>query len=325
MFPGKRARAVGGRVHLRPPEETFYEFTVYLLLTSLGREWCQTQREAPLDQKHPIWRWVESERELRKTEKPIALGPLGRFEFRTNGAVQCLATIAYDVYSLLSKLSLPEGLLKRLRHPQEFQGARYEISVAAVFARSGCKIAWEKDQSTKHCEFIATHPSGDKIGVEAKSRHKRGVLGHPGTFDQAAAMKADVSRLMRDAIDQGPQGIPFAIFIDVNCPATPGVPIFEKAWWGDLKEILDAFGTPSPEKPDPFNALCFTNFAYHYHAERVNHAGGEYVAAISRYSKHTMVYPDLLAKMVASLQSYGSIPNEGREAERQHLCMEFPI
>jgi hypothetical protein len=36
----------------------------------------------------------------------------------------------------------------------------------------------------KHVEFEATHrPTGQTFAVEAKSRHRAGVLNHPGTPD----------------------------------------------------------------------------------------------------------------------------------------------
>lgn len=311
VWNGKRWRAVGSQAYYRPPQETFYEFTVHLLLKTLGSEWREAQRLASTMEKHPIWLWIESEQALRKSSKPISTTPDGRFEFQTNGAVQCLATIAYDTYSLLCKNSLPMSLIKRLRHPQEFQGARYEVSVAALFARAGCTIDWQDDVSIKHCEFIAVHPSQEKIGVEAKSRRRPGVLGHPGVLDHASATKGDIGRLLRDALTQAPREMPFAVFIDVNCPASPDVPIFEKTWWDDLRKLLDSYGTPSPESPDPFNALCVTSFSYHYHSELVGHAGGDYIAMISRYAKYPMKRPDLLAQVVGALQSYGSIPTDG--------------
>jgi hypothetical protein len=40
----------------------------------------------------------------------------------------------YDVYTLRRVGSLPESLITRLKSDDQFQGARYEIAVAAVFA-----------------------------------------------------------------------------------------------------------------------------------------------------------------------------------------------
>ena len=82
-------------------------------------------------------------------------------------------------------IGLPDSLIKRLKDFHKFQGARYEILVAAVFTRAGFDIEWIDDTkaSGKHPEFIATHKrTGRKIAVEAKSRRRPGIQEKlPGT------------------------------------------------------------------------------------------------------------------------------------------------
>ena len=63
---------------------------------------------------------------------------------------------------------------KRLGKREQFQGARYEIAVAAIFVRAGYKIEWLTDASRRLPEFIARRDGSDvEIAVEAKSRPRR--------------------------------------------------------------------------------------------------------------------------------------------------------
>jgi hypothetical protein len=67
--------------------------------------------------------------------------------------------------------------MERIRLPDQFQGARYELSIAAVFSRAGYEVEWLTARDRKLPEFIATHQTAKtEIAVEAKSRHRPGVL-----------------------------------------------------------------------------------------------------------------------------------------------------
>ena len=109
---------------------------------------------------------------------------------------------------------------------RSYQGARYEVAVAAIFARLDCSIRWlDTDPSlrtVKHVEFEATHrPTGQEFAVEAKSRRRDGVLNHPGTPDPDDPLRSDaraVRRLFMDAADKAPKDQPYFIFIDINAP-----------------------------------------------------------------------------------------------------------
>lgn len=56
----------------------------------------------------------------------------------------------------------------------------------------------------------------------------------------------------------------FAVFIDVNLPITPNVPMDDKPWVKDVKKLVDKkLGGVAPQEY-PLNAAFFTNFSYHY-------------------------------------------------------------
>jgi len=83
------------------------------------------------------------------------------------GYAQALMQLSFDVFSLRQVGQLPESMIARLRDKKEFQGVRYEIAVASMFARAGFTIAFcEPVHGQKICEFIARHPA-----FEPSTRH----------------------------------------------------------------------------------------------------------------------------------------------------------
>src|SRR5215469_12830951 len=56
-FRGSKFRAVGKNVHIRPINETFYDFQVHHLLWQLGKEWFDRERSKDLAQRHIILQW----------------------------------------------------------------------------------------------------------------------------------------------------------------------------------------------------------------------------------------------------------------------------
>ena len=77
--------------------------------------------------------------------------------------------LADDVYQLSHALNTTKKVLARLRDLGQFQGARYEILCASLFARCGFEIDFIDDTSKRNPEFIA-QKDGERIAVEAKSR-----------------------------------------------------------------------------------------------------------------------------------------------------------
>ena len=64
---------------------------------------------------------------------PVPIRP-GNLEF------QALTALSYDVYTLRNAGALPQRLVVRLRSHAEFQGAKYEIAVAAIIRRAGFRL-----------------------------------------------------------------------------------------------------------------------------------------------------------------------------------------
>jgi hypothetical protein len=163
QWQGRKVWAIGTRVYPnRPANETFHEFLIHVLRETLGEAWRAEQTALPEEEQHFLLkvsnayaRWKQETADMEALERD------GRFGAHPNGWVQYFLSAAWDVATLINASNLPDELVNRLRDPREFQGARYEVAVAAICARLDCEIRFlnedEKLQGEKHVEFIATH------------------------------------------------------------------------------------------------------------------------------------------------------------------------
>lgn len=316
LWKGQRVRAVGHGLYFRPPHETFHEFIINIILKlALGKEWYMGEVAKAPDDQHELVQWffaLGEFTERRSTEEHRRGEHL--WESDSTGMVQALVTLAYDVYQLQhARGGLPELLLNRLKNRREFQGARYEIAVAATFARMGWTIEWIEDKSAKHCEFIARDPFGKlAVGVEAKSRHRPGVLHQPGDLDLEKAARADVDRLFREALAQAPLDIPFIVFVDLNVPPSGDQILLQTPVLDDLRRMMDAYGTPTPSSPDPYTALVLTSYPWHYSRDDAKAPRGQHIMIIPKYSRHPLPL-ELLEHLRRALDEYGRVPPENAE------------
>jgi len=155
-------------------------------------------------------------------------------------------------------LLLP-SMVKRLANPEQFQGALYETAVAGAFARAGFEIVLEDESKgiEKKCEFVATHKAtGRHYSVEAKSRHRPGILGHGG-IPNAKGEEPRVERLIEKALEKVAEHDRI-ICIDINHPETGVSPGVE---WGKVVQkqvdsLQDRGAGPA--------VLVFTNAPFHY-------------------------------------------------------------
>ena len=146
------------------------------------------------------------------------------------------------------------------------------------------------------------------IAVEVKSRHRPGVLGFPGDADELKLLQGDVRTLLSAAVAKAPGDSPFMIFIDLNSPLTPALPIDQKPWFADLLRSADhVIGANNPESPDEFNAIFVTNFSFHYQTDREADPV-EHVYVIPKYVAHPLPDSRLLELITSGLDSYGNVP-----------------
>ncbi|MBI3680852.1 MAG: hypothetical protein HY235_10705 [Acidobacteria bacterium] len=179
VWHGRRWRMIWSTLHHRDTRETFQDFVIELLKDTLGRDWIAAQEKLPVEERHVVVRWLEHFNNLAQSPMRLAKGV-----YVLSGPMKAAELLAYDLYLLQLVNKLPDSLVERLRDRVAFQGARYEVAIASIFARADFEIELldEKVKKTKHCEFVAKHKrSGIEVFVEAKSRRRRGVLNEKGT------------------------------------------------------------------------------------------------------------------------------------------------
>jgi len=304
----KKFRAVGKNVYRRPRDESFYDFQVNHLLWALGEEWYQIEMAKLPDERHIILKWrAERNEQLQKYQDPN--DPTTLVRAPVTGGIRALQVLSDDLYQLTHAIDPPKKILARLRDIGQFQGARYEILTASLFARCGFEITFIEDSSKRNPEFIA-HKDGERIAIEAKSRHRAGVLNVQGVYQENA--RAEIKTLYERAIGQNPGDCPFLIFIDVNLPLTPGVPPLEKEW---VVEAVQAFDYREQEgRQNTDTALILTNFGWHFSREEGAPPGENFVARVEhpRYAIREKTW-ELLAR---ALSEYGKVADEEERNNR---------
>jgi hypothetical protein len=211
-FKGHRFVAVKNRLLHSKGWLTFHDFLFDYIKMAFGFEWGNSELAKPVEQRHPVLIWYqkscEQQRRCIKEEGKVSGA-------RMNGAIASYLHLAYDLYSLDHNAELQEKLISRLKHSDQFPGARYEVYVAAAFIRAGCDLRFENedDRRTTHCEFTATYrPTGKSFSVEVKRREgRRPRIGH--LLNSALSKSAAHARIvfidinMRDdAIDESEPG-----------------------------------------------------------------------------------------------------------------------
>jgi hypothetical protein len=307
---GKRVRAIGSTVALRPPKETDHEFYVDLLCSvTLGPDWHRAQLERSEAERHVVGGWVDAYGRARSGEAENA--PLTKhgehlYSSPATGELKALLCLAYDNYTLRHAQALPDSLVKRLRSDDQFQGARYELAVAAVFAHAGYEIRWLTATDRKLPEFIAAHPSSEvEIAVEAKSRHRPGVLGREGDRPDVQALRVDVDGLMKRALEKETDGCPYIVCIDMNLPTEQGEDA--EAWAAELqRKVLAPFGSEATGKPDRFSAVFFTNYSWHWDGEEP--AGNPMSFAIRGLDAAVPLQANEAELLTEAILQYGNVP-----------------
>jgi hypothetical protein len=191
--------------------------------------------------------------------------------------------------------------MHRLRNYDGFQGARYEIAIAAAFVKCGFEIEWIEDKAVKHPEFIARNPlTREEVAVETKSRHRSGVLHQPGTMPPPEELRADVDRLYREALQQDQSNRPFAIFLDVNLP--PNTTADTVAGW--QREIAGRW-----QPNEQLALLGFTNFAWHYSRDAEPQAP-EFLLSVPITSARPLASTETMKCLRLALDAYGVCASE---------------
>jgi hypothetical protein len=248
---GIRFVAVKNRLMYSEKWGTFHDFLFDYIVMALGVDWFNAEMIKPLELTHPILQWYHAVCDhmmrLPGKEGIVTSSPM-------TGAISAYLHLAYDLYALDHNAKLQEKLIVRLRDQNNFDGARYEVFVAASLIRAGFEIEFENedDRKTSHCEFTATFTrTGKCFSVEAK---------------RCLSNKFRLGRQLNRALAKHANH-PRVVFIDVNVPdgsIESEVPVRLKS----AIDILRSFeGRMNDGKPLPQAYLFVTNHPWHHHLD----------------------------------------------------------
>lgn len=261
--------AVGSRVFYSKAWASFTDFLVGYVPEVFDKEWWAAEIAKTSTEQNQVCAWREAMRQHVKTQPKR---PDGTYVVSHNGFAAAYLTFAYDLYVAEHNGRLDETLIGRLKNRDQFQGARHELFAEATCLRAGFAIDREneKDTTSKHAEFIATHvESGLKFSVEAKSKHRAGVMGMPGAPLPHDKISLNFGQLINNALAKNPPN-PLAVFIDTNLPSRAAQRLYAPRV-EDGKEIpsrlllglLDRVATEHGGT-DPYAVLVFSNHPQHY-------------------------------------------------------------
>ena len=294
-----RIRAFQNRVLARPIHETFHEFLIVLLKHTLGERWIRKQSSAQEQHQHAVMRWIMLWHQAALAALPEDGPPGKRVAIVPTGEVLALMVLADDLYRLQLVRKLPEQLLHRLRDRKYYQGARYEVAVASMFVRAGCDVRWIRTTSRRTCDFLATLRSGVVIAVEAKSRHRDGVLHERGA--QHDHWTTELESLYHKGLRKDPEGHPLVVFLDVNRPLTVADSMRE--WEHDVVAMLMRRKAPTRE-----SILAATNWSWHLDGSSEARPG-EYLLTAPNPSTHPVAAGDL-GDIRHAMHRYGESPTD---------------
>ena len=309
---GKKFIAAGRRVLWSEKWKYIPDFLLDYVPGLFGKEWWDAEVAKQEAERHQVFQWRTGCLRHRQTAQPAGDG---KWVVTPDGNSSAYLALAFNLYAIEDNGRLDDFLLQRLRHHDQFQGAWHEVFVEATCLRAGFAIEREdeRDPTTRHAEFTATHKStGERFSVEAKSKHRPGVLGFAGARQPDEKLSLKFGRLINDAAGKNPK-YPLVIFLDTNLPfhaahrvygpETNGPAVPSPYMRGLLDRIRKEHG-----RQYPFVMLAFTNIPHdfvaphepdppkHVHMMMTEHPAGARGRALSA--------------LYDAVPLYGNIPNE---------------
>jgi hypothetical protein len=300
-FKDKRLFAVANNIYAHEGKQTFHQFLVNHLIMVLSERWYYSESQKPIADRHPLLQWISGANDSLKTITPKARYGEIR-SFHPSGFAAAVLTFVDDMYQLAHVFSTPDKpILKRLRDSRTFQGARYEVFTASLIARCGYEVDFVDDKTRKAPDVTGKAKDGSAtLAVEAKSRHR-------GPLSDAAAgpLRADVGRLIREAMEQNPGTGPFLIFIDVNLPFSPQTP---PAWFQEVTTFLNEQSLAKPKEHEPVSGVVATNYSWYFEGTQPS---SDPEVVFFPNAAATYPLPDTFwAALSRALSEYGAIPDE---------------
>ena len=248
QIDGMRLVVAGPQILQIPNGWSFHEFLLSYGQSQLGADWITSNAETH----QLVTHLVKGTAGIRPTGARD-----GKFVAATmNGDLLAFLSFAYDLFILADNAEVQKSLFYRLRKSDQYQGARYEMFVAASLLRAGFKIAFEdeSDSTISHCEFTATsQQTGRAFSVEAKSRHRESPVSVDGAVPKSRMYVLLQKALAKHASHER------IIFADVNLPPDDQ-PVFQQGWHQEVAASLNELEQKQREDdPWPQAMVFFTN------------------------------------------------------------------
>ncbi len=317
---GKRMVVVRNRLYWQDKErwKFFSDFLADYSKQKFGKEWLDAQSATSPEDRHTLYVWRQQAYDWQQRQKPQ---PDGTYAAVPNGPMAACNNFYYDLYTVDDNALLDADLLARLKHRDQFQGALHELFAQATCLRAGFDIIREneRDRKRRHVEFIAVHKAtGQHILVEAKSRHRAGVIGRTGERDE----KPDIRfrRLINDAIAKDPDN-PLAIFVDTNLPPKRAELFYEPESRSQLRPskamatLMEAIRNEHGGV-DPYNLLIFSNHPQHYSEGDDIAPGNRWAGIISPKARVPVHHLSALQDLFAAANLYGNVPTRFPEQKQ---------
>ncbi len=315
-FKGYKMVAVGNQIHYSKKWKSFHDFLFDYIIKVLKENWGKEELKKDASEMHPILHWYKEVCAFRKKyfkENDKATPAT------CTGITGSYLALAYDLYILRHHSKLQGKLLSRIKNKDQFQGARYELYVAASFIKAGFGIDFEDEDNRDktHCEFQATHKNTkEKYSVEAKSRHRLGFLGQKGKKQNLKDLRLRIGKLLNDALKKDAE-YKRIIFVDVNMPPEEAKE-FKISWTKPLFKIIGQIEKDQIKTSGPIPAyLFFTNHPAHYIGQdKIDPPKNYFLTAINipefkkndpqaAEKKHSVIF-----SLWGSINKHGIVPHE---------------
>ena len=311
-YAGNQLVVVRNRVYYSKKWNFFTDFLFDYGVWKMGKEWVEDQNTKPISGQHPLYQWRRQAYDFMKRQP---LQPDGTHGVIPNGPMAACNNFYYDLYTVDDNGLLDDRLLHRLRHRDQFQGALHELFSEATCLRAGFTIIREDEQdgTRRHVEFTAVHKeTSQHVLVEAKSRHRLGVLGRPGTVSSEPDFL--FHRLIDNAVAKDPNN-PLAIFVDTNLAAERAQRFYEPqsidpvvpsiAMAAVIQKVQKDYGGL-----DPYNLLVFSNHPQHYSQDDSEAPANRWAGFISGKPRVPVYKQKALVDLMNAVNVYGNVPSK---------------
>jgi hypothetical protein len=311
---GQRLVVVRNKIFYSDKWRFFPDFLRDYMPGVFGKEWFDAEILKSAADRHPVMNWRVEGIRYMEAQKPNADGI---YAATPSGFLAAYMAFAYDLYTVEDNGNLDESLLKRLTNREQFQGARHELFAEATCLRAGFTIEHEneKDGSRRHAEFTAKHTkTGQLLSVEAKSKHRPGVMAMAGSLQPHEKLSLRFGGLVNDALAKKPAN-PLVIFIDTNLPTRAADRLYTPQSVNPVvpsRIFLALVGRVRKEHngADPYALLVFTNHPHHYAAANEPDPRKHLLSVQPLAQSKDVSSPEAVLRLHQAAELYGNIPNE---------------